>query len=212
MSTMAVRFLKQENTQLKEKNEALQAENIALRRYVDGLKELYWVTQQTISEKNLLQLLDQILYNAMSALGTENGSLLLYDEEHDKLVFVLVHGDIRQELPGYQIATDVGIAGWAATNRKPLIVNNPRQDLRFSGTVDEAFSFVTRAILCVPMVARGKLIGVIELLNKKNGQDFVESDATLLSILSHMAAVSLDEVQSRFDAEEEIVKEVHAVV
>jgi GAF domain-containing protein len=95
----------------------------------------------------------------------------------------------------------VGIVGWVASQREPLIVDNPRQDGRFSLAVDEEFSFVTRSILCVPMITRGKLMGVIELLNKAEGE-FVETDATLLLILGQVAAIALEEMQTRLEAEE----------
>jgi GAF domain-containing protein len=132
----------------------------------------------------------------------EDGSLLLLDEETDELVFVLVHGDIKNKLRGHRMKSDMGIAGWVAQKREPLIVNNPRQDIRFSLEVDEEFSFVTRSILCVPMITRGKLIGVIEVLNKQDNI-FAEADATLLLILAQVAAIALEEMQTRLEAEEE---------
>ena len=197
-----MRFLQQENARLQEENEALKEENRALHRYMDALEDLYWAAQRITSEENLMDLLDQILYNAMVVLRAEDGSLLLIDEETDELVFALVHGDIRGELRGYRIGGDIGIAGWVATEGEPAIVNNPRQDWRFSPQIDEAFGFVTRSILCVPMITRGKIVGVIELLNKYDGNEFIETDATLLSILGHIAATALEDMRSRLEAEE----------
>lgn len=200
-NTSALRFLQQENARLQEENKTLREDSLAFRRYMEALKDLYGATQQITSEENLFALLDQILYNALSVLRAEDGSLLLLDEETNELAFVLVHGDIRNELRGYRIKSDTGIAGWVARQRKPLIVNNPRQDGRFSLDIDEEFSFVTRSILCVPMMARGKLIGVIELLNKR-GDEFTEADATMLLILGQVAAIALEEMQTRLEAEE----------
>jgi len=202
MSTTALRFLQQENTRLQEENKALQQENLALRGYMSALNDLAWATQQITSEGNLLELLDQILYNAMSVVGAEGGSLLLLDDETDELVFVVVHGDVEDQLKGYRLGNTVGIAGWVATNRQPLIVNDPRQDHRFFGEVDKSFSFFTRSILCVPMVAHSQLIGVIQLLNKEGEENFVEADATLLSILGQVAAIALAELEVRLQAEE----------
>ncbi|MCK6630469.1 MAG: GAF domain-containing protein [Anaerolineae bacterium] len=200
-NTSALRFLQQENARLQEENKALREDSLAFRRYMEALKDLYGATQQITSEENLFALLDQILYNALSVLRAEDGSLLLLDEETNELAFVLVHGDIRNELRGYRIKSDTGIAGWVARHREPLIVNNPRQDGRFSLDIDEEFSFVTRSILCVPMMARGKLIGVIELLNKRD-DEFTEADATMLLILGQVAAIALEEMQTRLEAEE----------
>jgi GAF domain-containing protein len=173
-----------------------------MRGYMSALQELNWAAQQIISEENLFDLLDKILFSALNVLRADDGSLLLLDEETNELVFVLVHGDIGQELRGYRIGSDVGIAGWVATHRQPLIVNNPRQDWRFSEQVDVGFEFQTRSILAVPMIARGRLVGVIELVNKRDDEGFAEADSTLLSILSIVAATALEEMQSRLEAEE----------
>ncbi len=208
-SSAALRFLQQENARLQEENKALREDSLAFQRYMEALKDLYWANQRITSEKNLMSLLDQILYNAISVLRAEDGSLLLLDEETDELVFVLVHGDIRNQLPGYRIKSNAGIAGWVTTHREPLIVNDPRQDGRFSLEVDEEFSFVTRSILCVPMMARGKLIGVIEVVNKRD-DEFAETDATLLLILAQVAAIALEEMQTRLEAEEAKVVEASA--
>lgn len=197
-----IRFLQQENARLQEENNSLREENRGLHRYMDALEDLYWAAQQITSEENLLDLLNHILYNAMVVLRAEDGSLLLLDEETDELVFAVVHGDIQGELRGYRISGDIGIAGWVATEGEPVISKNPRQDWRFSPQIDEAFGFVTRSILCVPMITRGKLVGVLELLNKYNGNEFIEADATLLSILAHVAATALEDMRAKLEAEE----------
>ena len=202
MSSTTLRFLQQENARMQEENKSLRQENLGLRRYIDSLKSLASATQQITSEENVLVLIDQILYSAMDVLNAESGSLLLHDEETDELAFVLVHGGVEEELKGYRIKRDEGIAGWAATRQEPLVVNNPRQDPRFFAAVDETFDFFTHSILCVPMVARGKLIGVIELLNKQDHDEFNEADLSLLSILGHVAAIALEELDSRLEAEE----------
>jgi len=141
MSSTTLRFLQQENARMQEENKILRQENLRLRRYINSLKSLAWATQQITSEENLLVLIDQILDSAMDVLNAESGSLLLLDEETDELAFVLVHGDVEEELKGYRIKRDEGIAGWAATRYEPLVVNNPRQDPRFHVTVDETFDF-----------------------------------------------------------------------
>ncbi len=199
-----IRFLQQENARLQDENKSLQEKNQDLHHYINALEDLHWAAQRITSEDNLLDLLDKILYHAMAVISAEDGSLLLLDEETDELVFAVVHGDIGGRLRGYRISGDIGIAGWVATEGEALIVNSPRQDWRFSPQIDEAFGFVTRSILCVPMVTRGKLVGVIELLNKYNGTEFTEPDATLLSILGHVAATALDDMRSRLEKEEAV--------
>ena len=191
MDASATRFLQQENIRLQKENEALQRKNRSLYRYLDMIKELYWFNQQIVSEENPLNVFDQLLYKAISVVDANDGSLSYLDEETKELVFVLVHGDLREQLPGYRIKSDVGIAGWVVSNQKPIIVNNPRQDWRFSLDVDQDFSFFTRSIASVPVIARDTPIGAIQLVNKRDNE-FTEADVALLLVLSQVAAKVLE--------------------
>jgi signal transduction protein with GAF and PtsI domain len=201
MSSQVLRFLQEQNASLQEENKQLREENQALRMYVAAVGELHRAVSTISSADNLLSLLNKILYNAMSVLDASDGSIMLLDEETDELVFVLVHGDVEGKLQGYRINKDIGVAGWVATNREPLIVNDARKDWRFSPHVDEAFNFLTRSILCVPMIARGRVIGVIEVLNKFSDEGFNDADTNLLSILGYIAGAALDDMQRCMEME-----------
>ena len=69
-----------------------------------------------------------------------------------------------------------GIAGWVALNRQPLLVPDCYADERFNPDFDKQSGFVTRSMLCVPMLKDEKLVGVIQVINKKNGMPFTERD------------------------------------
>lgn len=186
MTNSALRFLQQENARLQDENKALREENLSLHRYMGAVTELYGAAQRLESVENPLDLLDELLYKTIEVIGANDGSISRLDEATSELVFVVVHGDIRQELRGYRIKGDAGIAGWVVNQREPLIVNNPRQDWRFSLEVDQEFNFFTHSIVCVPLMAQDKLIGVTQLLNKRGG-GFTETDMALLLILSQVA-------------------------
>ena len=187
MDIQLVRAVQQENAQLKD-------EVSHLRDYVHSLQLLYHAIQQLLSAKDIMPLLDKTLYYAVTVLDARDGALLLTDEEKDELVFVLVQGTVQERLPGYRISRKEGIAGWVAEHREPAVVNNVRADPRFSGKVDQAFKFQTDSMVCVPLVARGRVLGVIEVLNKSGGQGFTEADQDLLSILALFAAIALDDL------------------
>ena len=187
MDTQLLRAVQQENVALKE-------EVGRLRDYVRSLQSLSRAAQQLLSEKDIMKLLDRTLYYAVTVLDARDGALLVTDEETNELVFVLVQGQVREKLPGYRIPHSEGIAGWAAEHREPVIVNNARADPRFSSRVDEVFSFQTYSMVCVPLVARDKVLGVIEVLNKSSGRDFAEADQDLLSLLAVVAAIALDDL------------------
>jgi len=190
--TQFVRFLQQECAQLKEENRRLSDEVRALRRYVGALREFQKAIHRFTPEQDVLALLDETLEFALALLDASDGSLMLVDEETDELVFVLVRGIRREALPGFRFSRRRGIAGWVAENAEPAIVNNVRADPRFMADVDERFAFETHSMVAVPLVARGRVLGVIEVINKRTGEVFTEEDASLLSILATLAASALD--------------------
>jgi len=200
----AVHLLKQENSQLKERVIALEEENKALQSYLKGLSALYEATLTIAHQDNLFKILDETLYQALVVLNAEHGSILLVDEETEELVFVLVHGDLRDTLQGYRMNWHQGIAGWVVEYGKPLIVEHPPADPRFFRQVDLTFGVSSHNILAVPMIAGKKILGVIELVNKRGSGQFTESDTTMLSLLALFAATSLDQLNRQLAEEEEV--------
>lgn len=201
MNAATLQHYQQENRRLRAENEKLLEENVALRSYLTVLEELYQATQEITSKDNLFELLNVILYSAMRVIRAEDGSLLLRDERSGELEFVLVHSQIQQELIGHRIPEDEGVAGWVARNKSPLIVNRPRQDPRFSDSVDSAFNFSTSGLVAVPMMTGDKLMGVIELLNKEDHTDFNNTDTLLLLILGQAAATALEEIRRHLEGD-----------
>jgi len=190
--TRLIRFLQQENVRLKDENELLTDEINSLRRYIRVLQRLQETVHRFTPEQDILTLLDETLACALALMDAADGSLLLIDEEADELVFVLVHGAVQETLSGYRFDRQQGIAGWVAEHVEPAIVNNVRSDARFLPELDERSGFVTRSLMAVPLAARGRVLGVIEVLNKRSGKDFTDDDASLLSILAALSASALD--------------------
>ena len=200
--TQAIQFLQQENTRLRQKLEELQEENNALESFIKGITALQQAALTIAGQDNLLRLLDEILYQALVVINTDHGSILLTDEEAEELVFVLVHGSLRDSLQGYRMPWHQGIAGSTVKSKQPAIVNHTRFDPRFSKEVDQAFGIKSDQLIAVPMLYGEKVVGVIELVNKTDGSPFSESDATLLSLLATFAALSLTQLEHRLKLEE----------
>ncbi len=197
-----LRFLQMENLRLQEENEALREEVYILQEYVRALRALSQAAQTITSEVDLMALLDKIMYATLNVMDAADGSLILLDEEADELVFVVVRGSARDALQGYRIPKDTGIAGWVVTHTEPQVVNKARLDHRFSGHIDETFDFQTTSLMCVPLIACDKVIGVIEVLNKFSGQEFNEADFNLLTILAHIAAEAIDRIDRMLEDEQ----------
>jgi GAF domain-containing protein len=196
-SSNVMRFLQQENRRLQEENEQLREEVLALRGYMDALRDLQRAATAITAKEDPLPLLNEILYAALTVTDSSAGSLLLRDPKTDELVFVVVHSEQNIRLEGYRIDGKTGVVGWAATHKQPVIVNNPRQDWRFSSLIDQAFDFETRNLVALPLVAGGRVLGVLEMLNKFSGEDYTEGDLDLLGLLGLIAATALDAMESQ---------------
>jgi signal transduction protein with GAF and PtsI domain len=194
-TTQTLRLVQRENIDLKEENERLQVEVLALREYLQGLRALQQEAQAITSAQELESFLSKVLYTALKAMDAANGSLLLVDDNTDELVFAVVKGTIQSELRGYRIPKTAGVAGWVATHAEPLLVGRARLDDRFYSRVDETFGFETTSLVCAPLLGQDKVIGVIEVLNKFSQEAFNEVDLDLLTILAHIAAEAIERVE-----------------
>lgn len=195
----AIHVLQQENARLREEVDSLRDEVSALQAYLKGISALHQATNTIATQDNLYQLLDEILFQALHIIDTDHGSLLLVDDEKHELVFVLVHGEFRESLQGYRMNWHQGIAGWVVEHGKPLIVNQARYDPRFSPEVDERFGMRTHDLLAVPLKHGERVMGVIELVNKRNENAFDESDAKILSLFGSIAAMTLAHLEEKLD-------------
>ena len=190
-----LRFLQQENARLQAENKNLHDELHQLRDYVSALAGLEYAAEQLASEQELFSLLDRILYYALTLMNASDGTLYLLDEETDELVFAVVRGSVESNLINHRMPKTEGLTGWVMVNGRSLIVNDVRQDWRFSPRLDQRHGFETRNMLIVPMKVGRRVIGAIGVLNKHSGADFTEIDENLLSVLSRSAASALSQFE-----------------
>lgn len=187
-----------EITQLQEENRTLAREVAGLRRFIRSLQNLADASDGDVSS-HIVELLEQILRNALEAIDARNGSLLVLDEDSGELVFVLALGEVPpSSLTGVRLPPGTGIAGWVATHREPTIVEDARKDPRFYPGVDDAFQFNTKSLVAAPIVGGGRLIGVIEALNKESGRSFSADDLALLMLLCRFAGELLHSLEEQF--------------
>ena len=183
-----VRNLQHEVSRLKDENQQLRDEAASLRGYVGALESLMDALDELNPQAEIIPLLDRILYNAMIVTTSKDGSLLVVDDEAKELAFVHARGEVSiDKLAGQRLPLGKGIAGWVAQNGKPAIVDNARIDARFFPGIDDAFRFTTNSVLAVPIIGKGQVLGVIEVLNKLNGKPYGQADLMLLSLLCRFA-------------------------
>ncbi|MEN8097768.1 MAG: GAF domain-containing protein [Chloroflexota bacterium] len=138
------------------------------------------------------RVLDLIINQATEVLNAEGGSLLLMEEPNRDLVFKLVVGPKADEYIGQRVPWGEGLAGESAKTGKPLVVNQVSSDPRWYSGMDDATDFVTRDILVAPMISRQEVIGVIEVVNKRDLASFTEDEADILFALASQAAVAIE--------------------
>jgi signal transduction histidine kinase len=161
-------------------------------RRAQQLATLNVITRQLTSTMEIEPLLHNILENAVNILNAETGSLFLVDEQTDELVFRVTVGPVARNLVGQRLPAGSGVVGDAVNRRTPIIVNDVATTTTWSPAQDKQTGFVTRSILAVPMEVKDKIIGVIEIINKKDGSPFTEDDQNLLAAFGGQAAVAFE--------------------
>ncbi|MBM3129515.1 MAG: GAF domain-containing sensor histidine kinase [Chloroflexi bacterium] len=169
-----------------------QAQIAHLEQRIGALEALQEVALVFSSEFQLERLLALILSSAVDVMKASAGSLLLYDGTTKELVFQVVQGGGGKALRQKRIRSDEGIAGWVFSRGQPVIVHDTGMDSRHLLRIDEALRFHTAAMVAAPLIYKGKPIGVIEIINKKSGEQFVEDDQDLLMAFAAQAAVVIE--------------------
>jgi len=127
---------------------------------------------------------------SVEMLEAEAGTIALIDrDDPSQLVFTYTAGKVADTLRGTRFPVGQGIIGWAVENDLPLFVNDIKNDPRFSGITDKASGFSTGTVVCAPIKSNGKIIGAIEVLNKKKG-GFSDSDLNLLEMVVNIAGLA----------------------
>lgn len=154
------------------------------------LSRLLEVTRSLNSEADLEACLRLILSTAVELTGSENASLLEYDEAAVNFYFKYVpwfQGDADSN--NTKIPLNSSIAGWAFLNRTPLIVDDVTADSRHSKLVDEFAGITIRSVLAVPVTSGDKPVGVLEVFNKRSS--YTEADVQVVELLAALSAAAM---------------------
>jgi signal transduction histidine kinase len=162
-----------------------------LQKTLQAYTRLVDVARDLASTLELDTLLKRIVQLAADFNDAEQASILLYDAKRQQLYFQASTDTANvAELRGITIPAE-SIAGFVAINREPVIVADVSQDTRFFRNISKLVNFKTRSIVAVPMITKDKLIGVLEVLNKRS-ETFTSLDQEILSVLAGQAAVAIE--------------------
>src|SRR5262245_21264749 len=155
-----------------------------------NLNALLRVSKALATEIRLDDLLQVIVQEAAEILDADRATLFLYDESRNELWSKTTQ---RLEIKEIRVPLGIGIAGTVAKTRKLINIPDTYADARFNPDFDKATGYRTRSILCMPLIGNGdRLIGVIQVLNKKDQEEFNEADESLLGGLSAHITVALE--------------------
>ena len=160
--------------------------------YSSSLDHVLAVTKDLREEIYGDILLGKIMDYSLSITNSDAGSILLIEDNN--LVFKVAKGERVTELIGTALPKNKGIAGWVAENGNSLLIADVKEDKRFNPDIDAVTGYETRSVLCVPLVTGTGVIGVIELLNKKDGF-YTKKDEEIVAYLADQAAISIAKVR-----------------
>ena len=132
----------------------------------------------------------RVLEKLAVALAADAGTYFVIGVKGRELVPFYSLGVPPDKLSQVPIAMGSGICGWVAVHREPAIVTDAYKDERFMGAVDQATGFKTGSVLCVPIMDRFDLSGVMELLNKREGP-FTEDDVRFVEAVCQQVSANL---------------------
>ncbi|MCK5793900.1 MAG: GAF domain-containing protein [Anaerolineales bacterium] len=139
-------------------------------------------------------LLQNILESAADLLDCCVISILLYDEREKELRFAATSSVNIDQLEQIPVPLDNSLAGTIYTENRHLVINNTKDDPRHYDEVGDEVGLQVDSLLGVPMRIKDRVTGVIEALNKKEG-DFTDFDVSLLLVVASQAAISMHNAQ-----------------
>lgn len=157
---------------------------------LDRYQRLSEISLDLASTLDLKTLLDRIVHAAADLSNAQAASILLYDENKRQLHFETTTNLDEPLMRGLIVPVDSSIAGWIVLNREPVIIDDTQKDSRHYSEIAKYTNVTTNSMLGVPLVAKDEMIGVLEAINKIEG-NFNEDDQDVLMALGAQAAVAI---------------------
>jgi K+-sensing histidine kinase KdpD len=176
-------------------------------RKLKKLEKLLEVNLYLNATPNLETLLSRIISITKDVMEAYSTSIILLDEEKNELYFQKVY-DSRDEkaykdeqaLKRLVLKMGEGIAGHVAQSGQPLIINDVQSNRHFSPKGDSATGIVTRNMIAIPLRAKDRIVGVMEVINRIEG-DFTEDDLPMCLALGNVVTVAIENARLFFETE-----------
>jgi len=162
-----------------------------MNRETEVLVRLIDASSILVSSLDLGDILPRGMETIKTLLRCEAASIMLLDEANRRLVFEVALGDKSEAVKKITVPLGEGVAGKVALDGEPRIVNDVTHEA-FTASVDQRSGFTTKCVLCVPLMMKGRIIGVAEAINPMGKTAFNEADGYLLSLFANQVAMVVE--------------------
>lgn len=195
-------------------NRAQAPRSKASRNSASNFAVLLDVMNSLAAERDLDRLLQKIMQKTSEVMDADRSTLFLVDEHKQQIWSKVAQGTALNEI---RVPLGAGIAGHVALTGETVNIPDAYQDSRFNPEVDRKTGYHTRTILCMPMRNReGKILGVLQVLNKRKGV-FTRGDEEMLEAFASQAAIAVqnailnEEIRKRMQTSEILLNVMRAV-
>jgi len=164
----------------------LESEIRRLKRAVEELTILNEIAAAINSSMELDKIVELIIKKCVKHLKVEQAAVMLLDKSEEENAFRTMIRQADSKINTLPCRLDTQLTGFMLKNRKPLLINNFKNDNRFNYTDQE--SFPIQSLLAVPLLSKGLLIGLLATFNKRDTEGFSNGDQRLLSIIAAQSA------------------------
>lgn len=170
--------------------EQLQEENSRLRRALNELAILNDLAREISAKFDLQQVMQTVVKRSIKEVHAEQGTITLVDAHQYDAHQTLIRSQESSD-HGQPFHLNQGLLGWMLLHKQSLVIEKPREDPRFHGIFWDS---AVHSVLCVPLLIKSELIGILTIVNKKDGT-FTEDDTRLLSIVAAQSAQVIENVR-----------------
>ncbi len=182
-----------------------------LHQKLERLELLMDVSRQFSATLDFNKLMQTIFDKVLDVLDAEAGSFWIPDSRTQEIVCSIAEGPAKKQVMGLRLKSGTGIVGWVMQNKQKTVIFDASKDARFSKQVDQKTQFVTKSMLCVPLVVKNECVGAIQVLNKKSASgQFSQDDLEMLENLSNSGAIAIK--NARLYQSEQRIKELNTLL
>jgi len=165
----------------------------SLKKRINDLTSLIEVSAIISSTLDLEELMNLVMEKAQTVMNAEASSVMLLNEGTGMLECKIALGSVQEKVKDtIQLKVGQGIAGWVAQQGKAIIVPDVDADSRFYSEIDHSTGFKTRSILAAPLKVKDRVIGVAEVINRRDAQPFSEENLTIFTTFCRQVALAIE--------------------